>query len=110
MVLVEIDKLAIMLKNRLDERKNEARREEIKEREPINVKEILFRVLKNQRKLAERQLKLAESQRYTTKLLYYSLEVMKRVLYSINNKKEFNHAPEIDSKIIEYVKSRINLR
>ena len=110
-VPLEMDKLAILLRNRLKEEKDKTKEVRVEEKELITIKDILFIVLKNQRELAEKELILAESQRYLTKLLYYSLEVTRRVIKSIDNKKEENfelkHPLEIESKIIEYLKSKV---
>ena len=111
-VPIEIDNLATMLKNHMNEGKDEAKRKEIKVKETISVKDVLLMMLKNQKKLAEKQLKLAESQHYLTRLLYYSLEVMRRVRNTINNKREesseIKHSIGIECKIIEYLKSKVN--
>ena len=100
----EMDKLATVLKNRLNEGKEEVKG-------PIHIKDILAMVLKNQRKLAKEQLKLAETQHYLTKFLYYSLEVMRRIIRSINSKREersvIKHSTEIDAHIINYLKSKV---
>jgi len=108
-----MEKLTIILKNRLKESRDKTEREEVKVKETFSIKDVLFIMLKNQKELAKKQLKLVKSRRYLTKLLYYSLEVMRRALnFTTTNRKEesseINHSTEINSKIIEYLKSRVN--
>ena len=64
--------------------------------------------------LSKTQLKLAKNQFYLTKLLYHSLEVMRRIMkYFDKNKIEntnFAFSPEIGQKIDSYFKIKENLK
>lgn len=94
----------------------EQRRKEMVERKKVQEKlsksppkDPLIMVLDNQMVLAKLQRKLTKNQYYLTKMLYYSLEVIRRVSTSLNNKEEEdNHdlrLTEIVEKIENYIKN-----
>ena len=69
-------------------------------------------ILKNQMVLANRQKELAKNQYYLTKMLYYSLEVIRRILKSVNfvngEDEENNHElhlTEVVDKIENYIRN-----
>lgn len=108
-----LNHVSIDLKNitwMLDQRvKNQSAYKSLKESKP-SLKDPLTMVLDNQMVLATQQKKLAKNQFYLSKMLYYSLEVIRRVLLSINKEDEESNGfslTEVVNKIESYIKTSI---